>query len=54
VVNITIYFRGDKVMSAEDVTIEETMTALIVYTGPGEKSVIPLSAILYYDVEEVQ
>ncbi|AIG78424.1 Hypothetical protein AJAP_27900 [Amycolatopsis japonica] len=50
--NIEIFFKNDTSIEREDVVLEEGITALTVHTGPGEKSVIPLASILYYDVED--
>ncbi|WP_439377873.1 hypothetical protein [Amycolatopsis lexingtonensis] len=53
-VNVEIFFRNDTSIEKTDVTLTESLTTLTVHTGPGERSVIPLASILYYDVEEAE
>jgi hypothetical protein len=51
VAKVQIHFKNDKVMTAEG-EIGEDLTKLVVHTGDGEYSVVPLSNVLYYDVEQ--
>lgn len=49
---VDIYFQDGTKITVSECEIEENIAQLIVYTGPDEKSVIPLgNNVRYYDVE---
>jgi hypothetical protein len=52
--DVVIFFKDNTSIEKEDVTLTESLTSLTVHTGPGERSVIPLASIQYYDVEEAE
>lgn len=52
-VNIHIVHVDGTKHGATDAFLVEGLTALTVLTGAGEKTVVPLANVLFYDVEEV-
>ncbi|MEO6086932.1 MAG: hypothetical protein ABIQ18_27855 [Umezawaea sp.] len=50
--DISIHFSNGQTLSADDVAIEQNDITLTVHTGPGERTVVPLSAVQFYDVED--
>lgn len=53
-VDVSLAFTSSQTMKISDCTVEETLTALIIYNQDGTKSVVPLVNLWYYEIKEEQ